>query len=103
MPSKVKWALCLATVLAAAYLAVRPAPPREPFAGEGWGEGWEVESVMLVRTDGSTTYSLEQPYRVVRGGRVVLNRPERNPTLPIMRVNLIIDGEHVTVFARLRE
>jgi hypothetical protein len=83
----------------AAYLVLAPTlAPREPFGGAGW----EVESVMIVGAC-PTTYNLDPPFRVLRGGRVTLDRRAEDPTLPVVRVDLTIDGEHVVVFARLRQ
>ena len=100
MQAKVKWALGLAAAPVVAYLALgRAPPPWEPFDGEGW----VVESVMLIDPHGAATYALQPPCRVVRGDRTTLSRSERDATMPVMRMDFVIRGEHVTVFARLRE
>jgi hypothetical protein len=93
-------AACLAAVgLMAAYLIVAPSlAPRGPFAGPEW----EIDSVMVMDPY-PATYALSPPFRVVRGERVTVDRRDAERTLPVIRVDLTIDGEHVLVFARLRQ
>ncbi len=77
-----------------------PGPP----AGESLDDrSWAVESVMLLSESTTATYHLDPPLRVVRGGRVTFSRPTEGPALPVVRVDLTIDGEHVMVFAPLRQ
>ncbi len=88
--------LCAAAVAATAGLILARGP-REPFDGAGW----DVESVMVMNP-GPTVYRLDPPFRVLRGGRVTLRRAEEATRLPVVRIDLTIDGEHVVVFCRLR-
>ena len=97
MTPKVRGLLCLTAVaMTAGYVLLAPAA-REPFDGRGWA----VESVMVMDPN-TTTYVLDPPFRVLRAGRVTLTRPDDVATLPVVRVDLTIDGEHVVVFARPR-
>jgi hypothetical protein len=93
------WVVSLVAVaLVAGYLATARAPKPLNLPA---GAGWEIESVMLLDGAAVQTYRLRPPFRVIRGGRVVLDRRgEERPTLPIVRLDLTIDGEPVTVFAR---
>jgi len=72
--------------------------PREPFADRAW----EVEAVTVLDPN-PTTYKLDRPFRVLRGGEVTYSRREETAPLPVVRVDLTIDGEHVVVFTRRRE
>jgi hypothetical protein len=85
-----------AVAVMAGYVAL--AAPREPVADRGF----EVEAVTVLDPN-ATTYKLEPPFRVLRGGRVTEHRHEEAAPLPVVRVDLIIDGEHVVVFTRRRE
>ena len=96
MSSKSRCVLCLTVVAGMAGYVVLAAP-REPFA-----DGWEVEAVMVMDPN-PTTYKLDAPYRVLRGGRVTYSRPEETAPLPVVRVDLNVDGEHVVVFTRRRD
>jgi hypothetical protein len=87
---------CLSVVAAAACVVLAHAPP-EPFGGAGW----TVEAVMVLDPN-PTTYRLDPPFRVLRGGAVTFRRDEEAATLPVVRVDLTVDGEHVVVFTRLR-
>jgi hypothetical protein len=99
MRPKVRWVSCLTVAGLAVYLLLAPAAaPREPFGDAGW----EVESVMVLDAN-ATKFALEPPFRVLRGGRVTLSRPEESRTLPVVRVDLNIDDEHIIVFARVRQ
>ena len=94
---KLRWVALLAAVaVIAGYVAL--AAPREPFADRGW----EVEAVTVLDPN-ATTYKLEPPFRVLRGGRVTVLRQEEAALLPVVRVDLTIDGEHVVIFTRRRE
>jgi hypothetical protein len=90
------WIGLIAAAVMAGYLAV--AGPREPFADGAC----EVESVMVMDPN-PTTYRLDPPFRVLRGGRVTLARQEATTPMPVVRVDLTIDGEHVVVYTRRRE
>jgi hypothetical protein len=97
MTSKTHWWIGLAALaVVAGYVSF--AAPREPFAGPEC----EVEAVMVMDPN-PTTYKLDAPFRVLRGGRVTLTRHEETATLPVVRVDLNIDGEHVVIFTRRRE
>jgi hypothetical protein len=100
MSPTVRW-ICgsatFAAMVAAAILMPTPPPP-EPF-----DEGrWTVDSVMLLDEPIVATYAMTPPFRVVRGGRVTLSRDAGAPALPAMRVDLTIDGEHITLFSRVQ-
>jgi hypothetical protein len=97
MTPKARGLLCLTAVAAmAGYVLLAPAA-REPFDGRAWA----VESVMVLDPN-PTTYRLAEPFRVLRDGRVTVRQSEAEAPLPVVRVDLTIDGEHVVVFARLR-
>jgi hypothetical protein len=99
MSPKLRQVVCLAVVAAAAAGLALARAAREPFDGPEW----TVESVMVFEESGATaTRRLRPPFRVLRDGRVTLHRPDENPTLPVVRVDLTIAGEPVIVFARLR-
>jgi hypothetical protein len=83
----------LAVVSMGAYLASDPARPPDPF-GTG---ACEVESVMLLDAQPAVTYRLDPPFRVVRGGGVVVNWPDAGATGALIRVDLVVDGEQVTL------
>jgi hypothetical protein len=57
--------------------------------------------VIVLDNPSAAVYRLRPPFRVIRGGRVVLDRPDEGErTLPVIRLDLTIDGEPVIVFAR---
>ena len=97
MTPKMRLLVCLAPIaVMAGYVAL--AAPKEPFAERDW----EVEAVMVMDSS-PTTYKLDAPFRVLRGGRVTYSRAEETTPLPVVRVDLNIDGEHIVVFTRRRE
>ena len=59
--------------------------------------------LMLLDEATTTTHVLDRPFRVIRDGRVTLAQPFEGPPRPVVRVDLTIDGEPVTVFSRIRE
>jgi hypothetical protein len=91
--------LGLGLLLVAAGLALEDWPAREPFDKRAWS----VDSVMILNDATTTTYAMRPPFCVVRGGRITLARHEEPTTPPTVRVDMTIDGEHVIVFARLRD
>jgi hypothetical protein len=95
-----RYVLGLAVVaFVAAYTFLLPTPAtREPFDVRSWA----VDSVMLLDEATTTTCVLAPPFRVVRGSRVTMSRLDEEPTLPVVRVDLTIDGEHVMIYARRR-
>lgn len=100
MSPSLRWIVCLIPVaVVAGYVALAPVvTPREPFADRGWS----VDSVMVLDPN-VTHYKLAEPFRVFREGRLTLVRPNEDATTPVVRLDLTIDGEHVTVFTRRRE
>ena len=93
------WIGLTAIVLVAAAIALKNPPAREPFDEQTWS----VDSVMFLDEATPTTYAVGPPFRVMRGGRVTLARPAEGKRLPAVRIDMTIDGEHVIVFARLRQ
>lgn len=95
--SRTRWLLfCpVAVVVMAGYL-VRA--PREPFADRRC----EVESILVIDPN-VTQYRLDEPFKVLRDGQVTFKREEDAAPLPVVRVDLTIDGEHVIIFTRRRE
>jgi hypothetical protein len=88
-----------AVAVVAAYASLAPLmAPSEPFAGN-----WTIDSVMVVDPATTTTYMLAPPCRVIRDGRVTLSRPNKFPVDRVIRMDLTIDGECVTLFTQLRE
>jgi hypothetical protein len=81
-----------------AYVMLAPhRPGREPFGGPDL----EAKCVMVI--DHTTTkYSLAPPYRVIRDGRISLSRPSEAPTLPVIRLDMMFNGEHVILFTRVQ-
>jgi hypothetical protein len=71
---------------------------REPFVDHRW----EIEAVTVMDPN-PTTYRLEQPFRVLRRGQVTFSHHEDPARLPVVRLDMNIDGEHVVVFARRQE
>ncbi|HEY1376372.1 MAG TPA: hypothetical protein VGF55_06235 [Gemmataceae bacterium] len=99
MSPKLRHVVGLAVIAAAAAGLVLARSAREPFDGSEWS----VESVMVLDEGGpAAVHRLRPPFRVLRDGRLTLCRPDENPTVPVVRVDLTIDGEPVVVFARLR-
>jgi hypothetical protein len=70
------------------------------------GAGWEVESVMVLDPQSPTTYALAPPFRVTRDGGLVCHREVTSSEVgshPILlRVDLAVRGQHVTLFARAK-
>jgi hypothetical protein len=94
---KTRWLLlCPAAITVMAGYLVRP--PREPFGDRRW----QVDSVMVMDPN-VTQYKLDEPYKVFRDGRVTFSRQEETAPLPVLRLDLTIDGEHVVIFTRGRE
>jgi hypothetical protein len=58
-----------------------------------------VSSVMILGDHSTKTYPAGETFKVLRGGRVVFERRDE-PTTPILRVDLEINGEPVTIYAR---
>ena len=68
----------------------------------------KIESVMLLDRGLTTRYVLDQPFRVLRDGRVEMSRVEDDDAIqgrvdePIVRLDLNVRGEHVVIFARIK-
>jgi hypothetical protein len=87
------------TFLAAGMYVVPGPSQREPF-----DEGrWSLESVMLINEATTSTYVLDPPFRVIRSGQATVSRRDESVRRPVVRVDLTVDGEPVTVYSRLRE
>jgi hypothetical protein len=96
----VRWLLGLVAVaVVAAYSFLAPASsPPEPFAGPKW----RVESVMILDPTTTTTYNLAPPYLVIQDGRVTLAQRDEETSGRAARIDLSIEGEHVTLYTRFR-
>jgi hypothetical protein len=94
------WKLLAIGVLAAmaAFAVWVPGPARADPFGDGC---WTVESVMVVGP-ATTTYRFTPPRRVVRDGRVTFEQRSDVPLEPVIRIDLRVDGEAVTVYTGLR-
>jgi hypothetical protein len=100
MSLNMRWLLGLAAVaVVAAYTLLAPVPsPPEPFTT---GE-WRVESVMVLDPATTTMYNLAPPFRVIRDGHVTLARRDEATAERAVRIDLLIEGEPVTIYTRLR-
>ena len=101
MSPTVRWICGLATlaILAVAPILMPSQPPPEPLDERRW----TVESVMLLDEPACASYVLNPPFRVIRDGRVTLSRTEAPSPLPALRVDFTVDGQHVTLFSRVRK
>ena len=93
---KIPLLLVPAAVLVMAGYVVRPS--HEPFGDRRC----EVDSVTVIDPN-VTQYRLDEPFKVLRDGQVTFRREEDTAPLPVVRVDLTIDGEHVIIFTRRRE
>jgi hypothetical protein len=57
----------------------------------------------MVMDPATTTYRLASPRRVVRDGRVTFEQRSDAPLEPVIRIDLRVDGEAVTIYTGLRK
>lgn len=94
-----RWLFGLAAVaVVAAYAFLAPASSPEPFAGPEW----RVESVTILDPATTTTYNLAPPFRVIQDGRVTLAQRDDETSGRAVRIDLVVEGEPITIYTRFR-
>src|SRR5262245_61403479 len=99
MRSRLRWAVTLAPMALVAGVLVL-GQGRRPFDPLDEVET-KFESVIVLDGPVVKVYRLRPPFRLIRGGGVVLNRRDVDVSDgPIVRIDLTVAGEPLTVFAR---